>query len=55
MCLFSSLEIFNVLSSLLEEKFVILKVFLLERESLIFGRALGGRFGGLGRRPWEES
>jgi len=33
--LFSSLKIFNRLSSLLEEKVLILKVCLLERESLI--------------------
>ena len=35
MCLFSSLGIFNLFSSLLEEKDLILKAFLLDRESLI--------------------
>ena len=38
MCLFYSLGIVNLLCSLLEEKVLILKVFLLERESLIRGR-----------------
>jgi len=37
-CLFSSLGIFNLHSSLLEEKALILKSFLLDRESLIWGR-----------------
>jgi len=43
-CLFSSLKIFNLLSYLLEEKALILKGFLLERESLISRRVshLGG-------------
>jgi len=56
MCLFSSLRIFNRLSSLLKEKVLILKHFLLDRESLILGRVLmgerlGGRVVGLERRP----
>jgi len=42
MCLFFSLMIFNLLSSPLEEKVLILKAFLLERESLIWGRVLTG-------------
>jgi len=37
-CLFSLLGIFNCLSFLLEEKVLILKAFLWERESLIWGR-----------------
>jgi len=37
MCLFSSFRIFNRLCSLLEEKVLILKAFLLERERLIWG------------------
>ena len=35
MFLFSSLKIFNLLSSVLEENVLILKAFLLERENLI--------------------
>jgi len=42
MCLFSSLGIFSLLSSLLEEKVFILKAFLLEEESLVWGRVLVG-------------
>ena len=38
----SSLRVFNLLSSLLEEKVLILKAFLLERESLLWGRVLMG-------------
>jgi len=55
MCLVSSLGIFNLLSSLLEEKVVDLEGLSLRernfglRESL-GKRALGGRFYGLGRR-----
>jgi len=37
MCLFSSLGIFNRLSSLLAEEVLFLKVFPLERESVIRG------------------
>ena len=66
MCLFSSLEIFNLLSSLLEEKVLILKAFIFERESLISGGVshLGGvlvgepffwsRTGNLGGSPGDD-
>jgi len=38
LCLFCSLGIFNHLSSLLEEKVLIWRVFVLKRENLIWGR-----------------
>jgi len=45
MCLFSLLGVFNPVSSLLEEKVLILKTFLLERK-FDLRESLGGRFGG---------
>jgi len=48
MCLVSALGIFNLLYSLLQEKALILKAFLLERESLTRGRVLIGDFTVLG-------
>jgi len=58
MCLFSLLGIFNLLSSLLEEKVLTLKAFLLERESLIRGKVLMGDLVAVGGelvRSWEET
>jgi len=48
MCLISSLGFFNLLSSLLEEKVLILKAFLLEREFNL-RESIDGRLGSLGR------
>ena len=53
MCLISSLGIINLLSSLLEEKVLILKAFLLERK-VDLRESLDGRLSSLGRRPWWE-
>ena len=55
MCLFSSLKIFNLLSSVLEENVLILKAFLLQRESLVGGRVLVGDLVLLGGDFGEES
>ena len=52
MCLVSLLGIFNLLSSLLEENVLILKVFPLERKfdlrERLHVKAIGGRLGGHG-------
>jgi len=55
MFLFSSLKIFNLLSSVLEENVLILKAFLLQRESLVGGRVLVGDLVLLGGDFGEES
>ena len=54
-CLVSSLKIFNLSSLFLEEKVSILKAFFLERESLMWGRALMWKPLWETWRPWEES
>jgi len=55
MCLFATLDVINLPSSHLEEKVLVLKIFLFRERKFDLRESLRGRLRGLGGRPLEES